>query len=176
MIFRRLEAIASTLTPSQFGQAPVRKLEGSGPFKEIIYCSRVTPDLGVNGVYAILAQCDELNERSSVGGILLFDNRFFLQAIEGAVDVVDGTIARISHDTRHHGMKVVSESVHKTRRWSTWRMSYLGHSSAQRQLLSLHTSFGVFDPTAMAAPTLIGLMHTLDDDLGSERASGGPSG
>lgn len=168
MIFKRRDDITSTLVPSHFSESDEHDLKGKGPFKELIYCSRVAPQLGVNGVYDILAQCTELNAQNNIGGVLMFNNRFFLQAIEGTVDVVDATFARVSRDIRHHSLLTVSESVHKSRRWSAWRMTYLGHNETQRQLLNLHSSFGVFDPTAMTSLTLIKLMHTFFDELGAE--------
>ena len=63
------------------------------------------------------------NARDGVTGLLYFDGRRFLQALEGDRGVVERTYARIVADPRHRAPVVLSSGEVPYRQFGTWTMA-----------------------------------------------------
>lgn len=89
---------------------------------QLTYISTVTgtcaPELDV-----ILAASRRNNARVGVTGLLLFDGRRFLQALEGEPAAVLQTYARIGADPRHRALVKLSERQIDTRDFGSWAMA-----------------------------------------------------
>lgn len=92
-------------------------------WKRLIYCShaRVSMENPLN-LSEILGASARNNRRDEITGILAFADGMFLQAIEGRQGVVDGLMARLLADPRHHKVKVLGEDFSTERAFSVWVM------------------------------------------------------
>ncbi len=73
---------------------------------------------------AILAQSRRNNARARVTGLLFFDGKRFLQALEGDDAAVDATFTRIQQDDRHHALVVLSSREIERREFGEWAMAF----------------------------------------------------
>jgi hypothetical protein len=91
--------------------------------RQLVYISSVRKQADVDPP-VILAQSRRNNARARVTGLLFFDGKRFLQALEGDDATVDATFARIQADGRHHALVVLSNRTIETREFGEWAMAY----------------------------------------------------
>ncbi|WP_374296820.1 BLUF domain-containing protein [Sphingomonas sp.] len=91
--------------------------------RQLVYISTVRTGVSVDAA-AILAASRRNNARANVTGLLFFDGKRFLQALEGEDAVVDATFTRIRGDARHHALVVLSDRDVATRGFGEWAMAY----------------------------------------------------
>ncbi|WP_342657556.1 BLUF domain-containing protein [Sphingomonas sp. NY01] len=113
--------------------------------RQLVYISTVRSGAPVEAD-AILAASRRNNARANVTGLLFFDGKRFLQALEGDDAVVDATYARIQADPRHHALVVLSDRNVEERSFGPWAMAYRapgeddGASLARIELLTANAS------------------------------------
>lgn len=87
---------------------------------QLIYISTA---VGTPSGPAILAVSRRNNRRVDVSGLLFFDGKRFLQALEGPADVVEETYERIRQDDRHRAAVVLSRRTVEEREFGPWEMA-----------------------------------------------------
>lgn len=90
---------------------------------QLLYISSVTKDASDQLVAEILATSRRNNATAGVTGLLLYDGKRFLQALEGSETAVSTTYERIKRDTRHRGIVLLSSKVVETRSFGEWSMA-----------------------------------------------------
>lgn len=80
------------------------------PTKVVAYVSKPTPGLAVEQVERLMFEARGLNAINGIRGILSFDRRGFLQAIEGTSDAIDELMARILADPRHGDIRMLIDA------------------------------------------------------------------
>jgi len=73
---------------------------------------------------AILTASRANNARDRITGLLFFNGKRFLQALEGEEAIVDTTFRRIQQDGRHYGLVVLSNREVAVREFGEWAMAY----------------------------------------------------
>lgn len=91
--------------------------------RQLVYISSIKRNATVDPA-TILAQSRRNNARDRITGLLFFDGKRFLQALEGDEAQVDTTFRRIQQDDRHHALVVLSNRVVETREFGEWAMAY----------------------------------------------------
>ena len=91
--------------------------------RQIVYISSLKRQAEADPA-AILAQSRRNNARARVTGLLFFDGKRFLQALEGEDGAVDATFDRIQQDARHHALVVLSNREIERREFGEWAMAY----------------------------------------------------
>jgi len=89
-----------------------------------VYMSRATRLLTDIEAQDLADRASESNKALSVTGLLLFDGRRFMQAIEGEKAAVQDLMARIRADPRHDMIAIVSDGPAARRKFGIWSMSY----------------------------------------------------
>ncbi|WP_052730539.1 BLUF domain-containing protein [Sphingomonas sp. SRS2] len=89
---------------------------------QLTYISTARPTLILSDVEQILQASRRRNERDQVTGLLIFDGKRFLQALEGPIDAVEQTFARIATDPRHRALVKLSSRHVDTREFGNWSM------------------------------------------------------
>jgi hypothetical protein len=125
----------------------VKKGSVSGLLYRLIYCSRIIPDRGGDGIVdnnapevsvagaleaelrAILATARRRITADEVTGALLFTAAGFAQVLEGQREVVERTFDRISADPRHADVKVLSFTPTERRSFPDWPMGFYGQTT-----------------------------------------------
>jgi hypothetical protein len=131
----------------------------------IIYFSENHLDYGSGGVdrqlRSILQQSQRNNERDGITGALIFDDLWFIQALEGDRETVWRTFDRIREDQRHHGLTVVDARSVENRQFSRWSMALITRNKDTREILDAFGPSGRMDVRNMR----------LDDFLSAFRSS-----
>ena len=91
--------------------------------RQIVYISQALPDFRVEDLGALLYDARYLNRKDGVTGLLLFDGKRFLQALEGSSSEVGATFARISKDKRHQSIAILSDRTIEFREFGNWDMA-----------------------------------------------------
>lgn len=90
---------------------------------QLVYIS--TPNTAHRPVDAasILRVSRRNNLRDGITGLLFTDGARFLQALEGPVDAVEATFARIKTDPRHRAVVLLSKREVTEREFGPWEMA-----------------------------------------------------
>jgi hypothetical protein len=75
------------------------------------------------------------NGRDGITGLLFFDGKRFLQALEGDEEKVGAAMARIKDDARHSGVVVLSKRTVEQREFGDWTMASRGMPGAEDAML-----------------------------------------
>ncbi len=102
----------------------------------LIYSSQAELDLRLTDVKEILETARINNQALGVCGMLFYNSKYFLQALEGQKEKVQSLYNKIGEDFRHDGVNVVSEEVIDDPLFSNWTMGYAGNSKAVGETLS----------------------------------------
>ena len=92
-------------------------------YHQLTYISSARPTLMLADVEAILETSRRRNAADDVSGLLIFDGKRFLQALEGPLETVEGTFSRIALDTRHRALVRLSSRHVETREFGNWSMA-----------------------------------------------------
>lgn len=98
-------------------------LEREGALLQLLYISSVTRAASDERVGEILATSRRNNAAAGVTGLLLYDGKRFLQALEGSETAVSTIYERIKRDTRHRGIVLLSSKIVETRSFGEWSMA-----------------------------------------------------
>lgn len=85
-------------------------------------------------VQQIVAASVAANGQAGLTGALIFTGSHFAQILEGGRAEIDRLMAVIRQDTRHSELRIFDRQSSARRRFSDWRMAYMGPS----QFISRH--------------------------------------
>jgi Sensors of blue-light using FAD len=117
----------------------------------LVYVSTAQDTVDLNEFKRILLQAQSSNLRRDLTGMLAFNSKLFLQAIEGARDQINDLYARIMRDSRHHSLALLKYSEIEERHWSSWSMGFAAPNADNRALFLKYSSQSVFNPYVMKA-------------------------
>lgn len=118
-------------------------LEPEAPLYQVLYTSRLAPDVNISQVASIARRSRQRNEERGISGTLLFDGQRFCHYFEGAPDAVRALAARIAQDPRHTGFTVRHEGPFAgARLFARWALGYSLVQDAQA-LDVFDAAFGV---------------------------------
>lgn len=90
---------------------------------QLTYISTATRDITEKSVSEILKVSRLNNATTGVTGLLLYDGRRFLQALEGDESGVEKTYQRIKADPRHFGVVLLSSKEITAKAFGSWAMA-----------------------------------------------------
>lgn len=123
------------------------------------------------GIAEILATSVANNSRDCITGALICDDRWFLQALEGAENKVSATFERILRDQRHRDVSLVTMQPVAERRYPNFAMVCLCHGQDNNDLFRHYAEDESFDPRQMRADRLSDLIEAVVQ----RGATGGPT-
>lgn len=91
---------------------------------QLTYISTAVPGVDATEVDKILAVARRANGDRDITGLLLFDGRRFLQALEGEEDQVGAVFERIKGDPRHRAIVLLSNKPVPERQFGKWAMAW----------------------------------------------------
>ena len=112
----------------------------------LIYCSRISADLNITGVYDILEHSTHYNTQHNITGMLVFNSRYFLQAIEGPQTPILVLREKIQRDKRHRNFVMLGHEKITKLTWANWSMSLVTPTPANRNILEQFNTHDGFDP------------------------------
>jgi hypothetical protein len=98
---------------------------------QLIYASQASLPFSDETLAALLRQARQANERLGLTGVLLFNEGYFVQVLEGSAAAVAGLYERLLADRRHHGLVQLASGPIAARRFGEWAMSFRALNAAQ---------------------------------------------
>jgi|UniRef100_UPI0035CB7556 hypothetical protein len=90
---------------------------------QVVYVSTVARSTHIDPA-AMLAKAQRNNGRDGITGMLYFDGQRFMQAMEGPAAAVEATLARITADSRHRALVILSRREIAEREFGAWSMAH----------------------------------------------------
>jgi hypothetical protein len=133
------------------------------PLSQIVFFSRNRVKLTGGSmremVRDILAACHNYDRVSGLTGALVFNEEFFLQAMEGERSAISEQLWRLSADQRLSGMVLVSCRTIERRDFEGWMVGYAGHSEPLDAIYMHYGTAAKLDPTDMSVQGMIDLLR-----------------
>jgi Sensors of blue-light using FAD len=117
----------------------------------LIYVSTAQPGVDLNEFKRILLQAQTNNHSRDLTGMLAFNSKIFLQALEGARDQINDLYARLIRDPRHHTVTMLGYKEIEERHWANWSMGFAAPNANNRSLFLKYSQQSVFNPYGMKA-------------------------
>lgn len=127
----------------------------------VVYCSKASSDLGPADIEQILNSARRNNKKNHITGLLVFDNQYFLQVLEGERQQVSELVTKISTDQRHQKFCFISVSTICLREFSHWSMAYVSKNKLKRDLLIKYSVTDEFAPYNLTADSALMLLKEL---------------
>ena len=108
----------------------------------LISASRPAGSPDPDEILSILETARRKNKTGDVTGLLYFNRRTFLQAIEGTREAVNQLFQCISRDPRHTDVTLLFYAAIQSRAFSDWAMAYLVENAATEAALRRFDSSG----------------------------------
>ena len=109
----------------------------------------------------ILSASNRNNLASQITGALIFDDMWFLQALEGERQAVWAKFERIREDERHAGVVLVEMVEIDRRMFGNWWMGLAKRTEETEHLFAPYLRHGRFQADAMSAKEIVDLMEGL---------------
>ncbi len=90
----------------------------------LIYTSIATQKMPDEELKAILAKARPHNCQLQITGMLLYQDPFFMQILEGEEDIIQQQFERIAKDSRHHKVSIIYKKSIDERSFSDWTMGF----------------------------------------------------
>ncbi|MBJ7552677.1 BLUF domain-containing protein [Marinomonas ostreistagni] len=142
-------------------------------FVRLIYASRATAEFQPSSIQSILQSARKNNQQNAVTGLLCFNQRGFLQCLEGKRADVNRTFQRILRDPRHESVEIISYQYTEKREFESWNMGYLQNNQVMRELLMRNTGSTEFLPLTLIPEDALAILkdvRNMIEDILQEEA------
>ncbi len=92
--------------------------------KRIVYVSKAKRELSKKNINDLVYNARFANKQNNITGCLIFYDEIFIQLIEGAEHKMNTLFDSILNDDRHYDIKIIDDSVVKTRFFFDWNLLY----------------------------------------------------
>lgn len=124
----------------------------------MVYKSRCKEVANWQMVESILASSSHNNPKNGITGVLIATETHFLQVLEGEFEALNETFEKISRDSRHDKVQLISFTDIEERKFGIWAMHGIGLFELNRELeIRLCEKFGE-DNGVVRLPTTINLV------------------
>lgn len=107
----------------------------------LTYVSFATRDMTKDDIEDILRTSRKNNQTQNITGMLLYRNRYFIQALEGEEDAVTALYKRIEQDDRHNNVLMVSQNRIDERNFGEWSMGFKNLDDIDANAIEGYTDF-----------------------------------
>lgn len=90
----------------------------------LVYVSQATHDFSDEELADLLAVSRRNNAATAITGLLMYESRVFMQALEGPRAQVEALFERIRRDARHTDVQIICEDTIQARYFGPWRMAF----------------------------------------------------
>ncbi|MGL4229762.1 MAG: BLUF domain-containing protein [Casimicrobium sp.] len=145
----------------------------------LVYVSTALDSVDLNEFKKILNTAQTNNGARDLTGMLAFNSKVFLQALEGSREAINDLYAKLVRDPRHFNLMLLKYASIEQRHWSAWSMGFAAPNADNRALFLKYSNQSVFNPYGMtgdnAEQLLIELSSTTMslDAKNSENANSG---
>ncbi|WP_300427557.1 BLUF domain-containing protein [uncultured Thalassolituus sp.] len=126
----------------------------------LTYMSRATRDMSLQDIQDILQVARENNQGINICGMLCYDQRYFLQTLEGERDQVNELFLEIAEDPRHDDVVIVGYEYIPATTFGSWDMGFAPASDQFYQLLN-KLGQNTFNPADMTPEQAVSFLTGL---------------
>jgi hypothetical protein len=140
----------------------------SSMLSRLIYASTVTTPLDPAGINLLLTRARLRNGLRGISGLMIFDSKYFLQALEGSQRELSSLYALLVNDPRHRDLMLLKFGAIESRIFPSWNMAFAPADAAHWAVLSRRMVGPRFDPYTLdgtAAEALLTDFMTVGADL-----------
>ena len=119
----------------------------------------------------ILDAAQKFNSTKNITGALIFDNKWFVQVLEGTLEDVWALYKKIELDPRHVNIRFVEMLTVPSRRFSHWSMGYAERTEQSAAVFAPYLYDGKFEPAYMASERIMSLMVDVSSSFDRPSAS-----
>lgn len=127
----------------------------------LLYASRRATPLDGKVEISILAQSLQHNPGHGITGILCFNDKLFLQVLEGGRDEVCELYNAIAADPRHTHVRILSYQEITERRFGGWTMGQVDVAKVNHSLLLTYSVRAELDPFSSSGGASMALLDEL---------------
>ena len=139
------------------------------PLVRLIYASRKTEHWNDAELESLILEARENNHRHLVTGCLVFNRKFFMQALEGSRAQVNDIYNSICRDRRHKELELLYYDYVDQREFGDWDMYYVPDSQISKQLILKYSGVDDLDPYLMTRSGAINfLKEAVKTSVGSK--------
>lgn len=131
----------------------------------LIYTSKTSSHFGPEDIENILEKARSNNLKNNVTGLLCFNNKYFLQCLEGSREKVNNTYHQILNDKRHSDIIMLNYSEIAEREFEQWSMGYMPQTSLTDAINLKYSGTPNFDPYEMSGESTHKLMLALKQNI-----------
>lgn len=135
--------------------------DGEHIMLRLTYISRYNPNNAPIELARILEQAQKNNERRAITGVLVINENYFLQSIEGSRPAINELLRALSRDKRHFSLQVIECCEINQRRFSKWSMKYLTVKEEDLDYIFKLSTTTRFDPYLMNKAQVLQFIDTL---------------
>ncbi|MDB5931852.1 MAG: hypothetical protein JWR60_3559 [Polaromonas sp.] len=117
----------------------------------LIYASTAQDGVDLAEFKRILLQAQANNQQRDFTGMLAFNSKIFLQALEGSRDQVNALYGKLIRDPRHHTVTMLGYREIGERQWADWSMGFAAPKAENRTLFLKYSQQSIFNPYGMTA-------------------------
>ena len=126
----------------------------------LLYYSTASREMSLSDMKDILTVARENNGKEGLCGMLCYDNRYFVQALEGEIKAVNELFFGIADDPRHSDVIIVSYEYIEKQTFKEWNMGYAGSTPVFMQLLA-KLNQSIFEPSELSPKQIYALLRHL---------------
>ena len=145
----------------------IKKLKGAQTtgtrLRSAMYKSRCKSAANFDLIESILESSTKNNPKNAITGVLVATETHFLQVLEGEFRALNATLERISRDSRHHKIQLISFGEIEERRFGIWGMHGIGLFDLNQELAAkLCSRFGEENGNVCFPSTELEVLDLLD--------------
>ena len=127
----------------------------------MVYVSTSIGEVDSDTLQSILATAQTNDEAHDLTVLLLFDDKHFLQVIEGGRAAVSRLLGNLYKDTRHKDLVVLGFQVVHQRQFPDWSMQFVPAVDVNRNVLLRHGVTSKFEPYGLTSESAVAFMSEM---------------
>ncbi len=113
---------------------------------QLIYVSTASGNLSIDEVKDVVNLAAQKNIGMGVSGFLCANSHYFMQCLEGEKEHVDALYQTISHDMRHHSLKMLGCEFIASRTFESWGMGVVLGLERHKEIVKKYNADAIFNP------------------------------
>lgn len=131
----------------------------------LIYASTANDGVDLNEFKRILLNAQTNNLRNDLTGMLAFNSKIFLQALEGDRDQVNDLYTKLMRDPRHNRLAILKFEEIEERHWANWSMGFAAPNADNRALFLKYSTQSSFNPYQMKSDAVEKMLMDLSSTV-----------
>ena len=124
----------------------------------LVYVSTSINEVDSDTLQSILSTAQTNNDAHDLTGLLVFDDKYFVQLIEGGRSAVSQLLGNLYRDTRHKDLVVLGFDVVHQRQFPNWSMQFVPAADVTKNVLLRHGVTSKFEPYSLTPQSAVAFM------------------